>query len=88
MTQRLRLLALLGYFLFIIPAGFFIYAKATYNNPKCITTFEGQDSLICKVGGSSNVSFILLGLSSIGLIFAAAMTVKYLRTKSHDTIRK
>lgn len=84
--KKPQLLAVSGYILFIIPAGLFIYSNSAHDTARCITTFEGQNSLVCRMGGSSNASSVLLGVSLIGIGIMAAGAVNHVRKKARSTI--
>lgn len=75
------LLITLGIILTILPVGLVVHGNAVYNTSQCIATFDGQNSLVCRVGGSSALAIAFLGLSFMGLLLIAAVTLQYLRSR-------
>ncbi|MBP7807177.1 hypothetical protein KA047_01635 [Candidatus Saccharibacteria bacterium] len=75
------LLFVAGLILLVLPAFLVIHGNAVYNTAQCIATFEGQNSLVCSVGGSSTLANAFLGLSFIGLVLIVVAPVQYFRSR-------
>lgn len=77
-------LVLSGLILLVLSAGLGIYSNAIHDSAQCISTFEGQNSFVCRVGRSSTSTVVLQGLFFIGLIFIVIGAVQYLRNRRAD----
>ncbi len=70
--KKALMLILIGTILLVLPAAFVIYSDNAHDTARCISTFEGQNSLVCRTGGSSTLSNTFLGLSFLGLLLIIA----------------
>jgi hypothetical protein len=81
MSKTLKIL-LTGLALLLFSAGFGIYSNAAYDSAQCISTFEGQNSLICKVGGSSVATSVLQVIFIIGLLLLVISVKRHYQKKN------
>lgn len=81
--RKSLLLGLIGLAFLVMPAGIVIYGHSVYNTAQCIASFEGQESLICRTGGSSRLSALFLCLSLMGVVLLVIGFIEYFRRSNH-----
>jgi len=86
MRKTVRLIWVGASLLVLFPV-FAIWGNAIHESARCISSFEGQDSLLCKASGSSILTIIFLGLSFVGFLLAVTGLIKYFRGASKKGVR-
>jgi len=80
MKKSLRLV-LSGFVLLILTVNLGAYSNAVYDTAQCISTFEGQSSFVCRIGGSSAATIVLQGLFFTGLVLIVIGAVQYFKKR-------